>query len=666
MTRNADGTCTVAATATGVAGTTYDIAVLLNDTSVWTETWAATAGSDSKVVSWTTDGSIADGTYRAAVTIVSQTSGSSARRTAADVFLVGDVAAAKGADAYEQGLVPGSFVLSRSGAAALPLTVAYSVASATATAGVSYQAVSGTATFAAGESTVSVAIVPRNDPALKSDATLTLTVLAGSGLYGGAGTTADITLFDFPVPEGYNAWIAEADGNASDGANWSLGRAPVEGDNILLGAWSLRNITWDAAATHAVASWTQTADYDAQVVFPITYEGADVDAGFNLFTVAGDVSILAGAWVHPVQGESSKSGDEPAQRYRIAVQAGGGFTVGTGVNISALGRGRGFWTDSQRHTFGIHGGYGITRTNDMYAAVSDPWFTPCGSILEPTETGRGSSTGTDSPATSGHGGGAIHIVAGGAFVNNGRIVADGQAPTGNSGGSGGSVYVRAASISGTGTFEADATVATGSGQRSASSGGRVALVATGANSASAANASANGARSPDWWQINNQPYWEAAAGTVWLQSGESRELLVRNIVEGGLGPYVRAYTPIPCGDDASAAKAAFAGATLKASDNARVRIVGNLSFDALEVQTSAGSLAHVDLFGNKLKVSRIIDANGTVLASSGSYTLEQALANGWTWFEDSSATLNAEGTAIETAGTGTLVVGASGFSIIVR
>ena len=652
--RTAGGAYTIAAAVTGVAGATYDIAVQLNGATVWTQTWTASAGDETNAVSWTTGSNVADGTYQAAVSATSQASGASVRRTVADVFLVGDVAAAKGADAYEQGLVAGSFVLTRPGDATLPLAVEYAVSSATATAGVSYQAVSGIATFGAGESSVTVAITPRNDPALKADATLALTVLAGSGLYGGVGATASLTLVDFPIPDGYNAWIAENDGNASDGANWSLGRAPMAEDNILLGAWSSRNLTWDAAATNEVASWTQTADFNAQVVFPITYEGADVDQGFNLFTVAGDVTLLGGAWVHPVQGDSSKSGTAPAQRYRIAVQAGGDFTVGAGVNISALGRGRGYWTHEQRNPFGIHAGYGITRTNDMFEAVSEPWFTPYGSILEPTETGRGSSTGTDTPAASGHGGGAIHLVAGGAFVNNGRVVADGQAPTGNTGGSGGSVYVRAASISGTGSFEADATVATGSGQWSASSGGRVALVATGANSATAANTSANGSRSPDWWQINNQPYWEAAAGTVWLQSGTTRELLVRNIVDGGLGPYVRAYTPLP-GDDGAAGKAAFAAATLRASDNARIRLLANLRFNVLEVQTASGSPAYVDLAGKTLSVRELRTAAGAMIVRSGTYTVADAATRGWTWLQDSS---EAKG--------GKLVVGTPGTVILLQ
>ncbi len=670
--RNQDGTYTVTATIGGVAGNAYGLAVVFGNTTLWSTTWTASEGADTYALSFTTDGTEAVGTYAATV-VATAPSGASARRTSDEIFLVGDVTAAKDADAQEEGLVSGSFVLSRPGDATLPLIVAYTVSSETATAGVSYKAPSGTATFAAGESTVSVPVVPLNDATLKADATLTLTVAAGSGLYGGVGNTASLVLFDYAVPAGYNAWVATYDGNASSDANWSLGRAPVATDNILLGAWSSRNLTWDAAATHTVASWTQTADYNGLVSFPITYEGADVDAGFNLFTVSGDVSVLGGAWVHPVQGESSKTSTEPVERYWLNVAVGGDFTVGAGVNISAQGRGRGFWTEGGNRTRGIHAGYVITTTNDMHSTVSDPLLVPFGSILEPVSTGKGAARGTDASVSNGHGGGAIHIVVGGTFSNSGRVIANGQT-TSAEGGAGGSIYVRAASIAGAGTFEANASAPSGSNQQAAGSGGRVSLVATGANAASASTASANGSRPPDYWNGYNgvQPYHEGAAGTVWLQSGTDKTLLVRDVIDswsGGnlydLGPYVHAYTPIPA-DDAAATKAAFKDATLYAASNARIRLLSSLRFATLEVRTETDSLAHVDLAGCKLTVDSVVDSHGsTIIAQNGTYTLADARANGWTWFEDSSATLNEAGTAIETAGTGLLVVGGQQATVLV-
>ena len=664
--RNANGTYTLGASVTGIAGYAYNLEIQLNGTAAWTDVWTPAAGSETRTVFWTTDANVADGTYQA-VFLATAPSGASARRAADEVFLVGDVSAAKGADAYEEGLVAGSFVLSRPGDATLPLTVAYTVSSVTATAGTSYRAPSGTATFAAGASTATIVLEPLNDPYLTADAAIELALSAGS-FYGVSATagTATLTLVDNPPPVGYNAWIATYDGNASAAANWSLGRAPVAEDNILLGPWSSRNLTWDAAATNMVASWTQTAEYNGQVIFPITYEGSDVDAGFHLFTIAGDASVLGGAWVHPVQGPSIKTAGapEPVERYRLNVAVGGDFTVGAGVNISGQGRGRGFWTDGGHNSRGVHAGYVITATNQMYVAVSNPVLMPFGSILEPVATGKGSArgnNGTDVDVSEGHGGGALRFVVGGTFSNSGRVIANGQSGSQVAGGAGGSIYIRAAAIAGTGTFEANASAPSGSGQQAAASGGRVALVATGANAASATTASATGSRAPDYWQRENQPYWEGAAGTVWLQSGTARTLLVRNVVESwsngtryDLGPYVRAYTPIPADDDTAAFHAA-AGAELYAASNARIRLLKNVRFSALKVRTESGSLARVDLCGRILRVDRVVDSAGNAIVDRrGTYTLADARARGWTWLEDSSN------------GAGKLVVGDQATVILLR
>jgi hypothetical protein len=316
----------------------------------------------------------------------------------------------------------------------------------------------------------------------------------------------------------------------------------------------------------------------------------------------------------------------------------------------------------------MYGGYAISSTSAVYAAASTLIWPPFGSILEPVSTGRGAAGGSDSADKFGRGGGAVWLDVAGDFSLDGKITVNGDAFS-SRGGSGGSVFVRAGNISiaGAGKIEANGGAATKTdGASAAGSGGRIALVASGTITAADASIECKGSRSGDIHHISSDLY-NAAAGTVWLQSGSSKTLLVRNNHDNNdIARNIRAFTPIPADDDAAAAKAAFNGATLKASDNARVRVNANLRFDTLEVQTNVATRAHVDLFGNKLTVSRIVDANGNVLASSGTYTLADALANGWTWFEDSSATLNAEGTAIETAGTGTLVVGASGFSIIVR
>ena len=138
-------------------------------------------------------------------------------------------------------------------------------------------------------------------------------------------------------------------------------------------------------------------------------------------------------------------------------------------------------------------------------------------------------------------------------------------------------------------------------------------------------------------------------------------LLVRNVVDSwsngtyyDLGPWVRAYTPIPANDDAATFKAAAKEAELYAASNARIRLERNVEVASLKVRTESASLAHIDLYGKTLKVGTVVDSGSNTIVGKGTYTLADAQANGWDWFEDS-------------VGGGQLVVGVTpGFSLIVR
>ena len=71
------------------------------------------------------------------------------------------------------------------------------------------------------------------------------------------------------------------------------------------------------------------------------------------------------------------------------------------------------------------------------------------------------------------------------------------------------------------------------------------------------------------------------------------------------------------------------------------------------VRTENATLAHVDLFGKKLRVGSVVDTGGNAIVQKGSYTLADAQANGWTWFEDS-------------VGGGVLEVGLTGLRVTLR
>ena len=660
--RNQDGTYTISATFTGTSGEAYDVAFQLNGSDYDTQHVTLGAAETEKTVTYTTASNLADGTYLVRVTVTIGTS--VAHRTADGAFLVGDLAFGTCTNAIEEGLIPGAFVLTRPGIATQPLTVAYSVSSATATAGTSYEALPGTATFAAGESSVSIPVVPLNDAALSADATLTLSLSAG--LYGIAqgAESASITLVNWATPAGYNVWIAGSgsDGLASTVANWSAGRAPVATDAILLGAWSSQNLTWDAAATHTVASWTQTDGYTGHVEFPITYEGADVDAGFNLFRVSGDVELRGGYWQHPVQGATEGS-DATNERYRLAISVGGDFAVSNGVTISGQARGKYSWTNYGGWSgYAMHGGYVIS--DDIYATSNSmvAAYPPYGSILAPVNVGRGAAGGTDQAAKFGYGGGAVWFDIGGDFIHDGRITVNGQGSISMAGGSAGSIYIHAANISfgSNATVDANGTAGTKTdGASAAGSGGRIALIADDALDVELSQVNCAGSKSGDQYAIATTSKYTGAAGTEWLKSSSSARLVVRNAAVTGstqsmYGKYFKAYTPIPADDDAAAFKTATAEATLYAASNARIRLEANAQFAKLKVRTESASLAHVDLHGKTLRVDSVADSSDNeIISTKGTYTLADATANGWAWFEDS-------------VGGGKLVVGQCSFIILVR
>lgn len=120
---------------------------------------------------------------------------------------------------------------------------------------------------------------------------------------------------------------------------------------------------------------------------------------------------------------------------------------------------------------GSHGGYG-GRTNGSPTPVY-------GDLREPTEAGAGGSGHNTSSVNyrGGHGGGVLRVAVSGRFTLDGRLSANGG--TGGSydtGGAGGSVWVSAGTLAGSGTYR-DATISAdgASGYYSGGGGGRVAV-----------------------------------------------------------------------------------------------------------------------------------------------------------------------------------------------
>ena len=366
--------------------------------------------------------------------------------------LNGEVSVAAASDAYEHGTVAGSFTISRpSNASATngPLTVSYTVGG-TAVAGVDYEAtLTGTATIPAGAASVAVTVTPRYTPTNAASPTVTLTLTPGRYYVGTAGP-ASLTIQNAD----YNAWVAPAPGYASASNNWSQGRVPTAADEILLDASSTNDLTWDAGSNGVptgVASWTQTSNYTGTVTFPVSYTNV-AGATFTNFAVAGNVAINGGTWTHP--------SNTTSQAYHLQVAIGGDLALGTAARLNVQGKGYGVGRFPTNGAVGVHAG-----GRDDFAKVY-------GDVYHPADIGAANSSAGYT------GGGAVWLDIAGTATLNGAVNA--KATDGDPGphpavGAGGSVYIRAQSVSGTGTINAS-----GNGYYTASSGsgGRIAVELT--------------------------------------------------------------------------------------------------------------------------------------------------------------------------------------------
>jgi hypothetical protein len=161
------------------------------------------------------------------------------------------------ADAAEAGTDPGEFTLTRTGDLTEALTVTYTIGG-TATGGSAgsgdYEALSGTATFAAGSSTVTVTVTPNDD--LEPEAAETVVVsLAGGALYTvGAPDSATVNIGDNETTITIAATDDSAAESASDEGTFTLTRSGDLSAELTVG--------YTVSGT-AVGGAAGTGDYEA-------------------------------------------------------------------------------------------------------------------------------------------------------------------------------------------------------------------------------------------------------------------------------------------------------------------------------------------------------------------------------------------------------------------
>ena len=463
----------------------------------------------------------------------------------AGVIYNGNLSLVKVKDANEYQREAGEITVSRASADGFALIVPYTITAKVegkGTEGETWEAPIDV-TIPAGETSATLTVKPLVDATIIED--IEVVVAAGAGKYAGfSPATIDVTIANVAFPDGYNTWSATADGLASNPGNWSLGRAPIASDNVLFdGNFSSANCEWDADATSTVASWTQRNGYSGAITLDTVFP----DKGaFTCLTVTGAMTIECGTITHPISRQTWDNISDylvdlkENETYRIRIDA-GSFMVGTDGRIDATNKGY------YQANFGsvttpkpAHGGW----LGDMK---------PYDDVKEPIHIGMGVKPASGA-YTIGIGGGAIYIVSTGDAVVDGAICADTRNDCWNSGltlrggAAAGSVYLKANSVTGTGTISASAGWT--DEQNNKGCGGRVAVVSTSTTPVDYTSLKLKATVEPFKSNGTSECDSHGSAGTVFVKDASQTygTLLIDNVANMPAQTFARPAT-IPCNDD---------------------------------------------------------------------------------------------------------------------
>ena len=301
-------------------------------------------------------------------------------------------------------------------------------------------------------------------------------------------------------------------------------------------------------------------------------------ASDETLTVTGSVNILSGT----VTCTDLK---------RISMRVGGDFIVAAGAVVTADGRGRAADGPGSCQTGCTHGGVKGSLTD---AVSTTPAY---GAALHPSSFGSGSAAY--------RGGGAIRLEVAGTLALGGTLTASGMGDTGDFvayTGAGGSVWVTAGGISGTGGVYADG------GMFSVSyggSGGRIAVWLTRKKADFSGFTGVLSALGGSFKYDGNTPY--SGHGTICRGFADGRsELVLQNVRGKVCANAVRGYTTLPMADDGDGRRA-YRDTAVRLGKYGVLKLTGDLVVSDLELGDETSVLC---LQGHKL-VIRSKDHQGT-------------------------------------------------------
>lgn len=466
----------------------------------------------------------------------------------------------------------------------------------------------------------------------------------------------------FDIPAGYTLTVNPGGSiSGSGGGNWIN----------LVGPTSVLNAP---SVTTAISGVSVACTGQLGVVKNLTHSGGTFDdnecnfsAGLDNLTVGsggifrrganttrvvtGNITVQSGGIITHKANSTSKLHTADFQATNITVNIGGvihgdamGYTYNNGPGKGPV-----------LYTGGSYGGWGGTNT------VNGPY----GSITQPTDLGSGGFGDGTSGNYGGPGGGVIKLVASGTLTNNGSIRANGVGtdfgyiPCASTGGSGGSIWLDAATLAGTGTVSAtggDAGTCGGGNPLSGGGGGRIAIY-YGVSTASLTRNVYGGARTG----AGIDPSQEGGSGTI-FEKGASQSF--GNLtVDRGARTYDQPTTLVAPATQTYDSISSKNGGILDITSGYAVTVntggaIGGGGASRGSVRVSSGATlslpgpsftlndAHVVVYGTLANVQNLTIQNSNLDYYSGTFPdlVNANLGSGGNWRFATTANLNLPGT----------------------
>ncbi|SEP49729.1 Aryl-phospho-beta-D-glucosidase BglC, GH1 family [Rhodospirillales bacterium URHD0017] len=240
-----------------------------------------------------------------------------------------------------------SFTVKLSQAASGPVTVNYSTANGTATAGSDYSAITGTLTFAAGETTKTITVPITGDTTVEANETFTVTLAAASGATIADGSaTGTIVNNDTAPPTSGNlevhlsladSWNSGFNANVvvhNDGSSMSGWQIVVDMPNQITDIWNAKILSHDANGyVIGPASWNGTLGHDGETSFGFVASGGYNASAVHVHGLGQDDVPDAVPTVPTALVSSAVSSSSTMLNWQASSVPGGGFVTGYSIFV---------------------------------------------------------------------------------------------------------------------------------------------------------------------------------------------------------------------------------------------------------------------------------------------------------------------------------------------